>query len=80
MGCNLETIFDIGMEEEKNALTLEELNYKMNSLVRAKEDLEKARNKFYRSNRENYIDYENLTIAIYCIEKEIDSFKTKTWR
>lgn len=79
MGVGLETIFDIGDEDEKE-FTLEDLNYKMQSLVRAKEDLEKARNKFDGSNRENYIDYDNLTIAIYCIEKEIERFKTKSWR
>lgn len=79
MGVNLETIFDIGDEDEKE-FTLEDLNYKMQSLVRAKDDLEKARNKFDGSNRENYIDYDNLTIAIYCIEKEIERFKARTWK
>ena len=37
----------------------------------AKNLLDKARKKFEKGGRENYIDYNNLTIAIECIEKEI---------
>lgn len=37
----------------------------------AKNLLDKARKKFEKGGRENYIDYNNLTIAVECIEKEI---------
>lgn len=82
MGVDIETIFDLADEDNnEEEFTLEVLNYRMQSLIRAKADLEAAKDRFIDGkNRENYIDYDNLIIAIYCIEKEIERFKTKTWK
>ena len=67
-------------------MKLTELNNHLDYLKYTQRHLTLARRKFEENKnegkfmRENYIDYDILTMAIECVEKEIERFENKDWQ
>lgn len=63
-------------------MTLKDINSRLNDLEHTRRCLYNARNKFdgNKNKVDNYLGYDNISIAIECVEAEIARFEAKDWK